>query len=262
MLGLFWTFVRLDLIHFSFISKPCVCYDIMTPSSAWRASGRWRMKKRWRGRREGGWKAPPAQQTPILKTTKLAVTHPAPLGQTPQLRRPRALTGFSHDSPKQILLIYHAITWFIDCLNLIPLFMVLCSSPLLSLVFKRAKGMLVCVNQSSQFVWCFRDRFQKKPYGSVLSVYSKTPTNLILHEESLKGLKNSSSWLPGAEAVYKEKSLSLWKTDQTSFVILIWNCPSFMLMTDGIFLFLVWSRCRWISWRCCVSVMRSVEWGM
>ena len=86
----------------------CLCFIFcLTPvlvitsrSSAWLASGRWRMRRRWKGRRGGGGRARVAWPTPMLTSAQQSDTHPpvtTPLGQTPQVRCPRASAGYSHD---------------------------------------------------------------------------------------------------------------------------------------------------------------------
>lgn len=98
-----------------------VCFSIFADclDSALHDSGQWRTRRRWSGRRGGGWRA----QAPVL--TKMMTSAPlpllqthlparAPLGQTPQVKCPKAPTGCSHSLVKQICHV-----GLIRCLNII-----------------------------------------------------------------------------------------------------------------------------------------------
>lgn len=108
-------------LSLSLFSVVFVCFSIFADcfDSALHDSGQWRTRRRWSGRRGGGWRA----QAPVL--TKMMTPAPlpllethlparAPLGQTPQVKCPKAPTGCSHSLVKQICHV-----GLIRCLNTI-----------------------------------------------------------------------------------------------------------------------------------------------
>lgn len=254
---------------------------ILTPLSAWHASGRWRTRRRWRGRGGGGWRALPAP-TQMSLETRPPVT--VPLGQIPRLRRPRAPAGYSHDLVKPEFIESYLPELDLKTFWTRLLLLQMCALLFLSLLVYPLLlfCLFLCLSVVRIHLWWYtflvvgfqkqrdrKDSYTFAPWECVICIlftHMKKPDTMHRKHDRLSNPHQLSTWrrssLQRERGTVEPFIRETWSdTGLTSPFTCLWEAIHHIYRSfTCAYLFPALSKSSSTLWRCCESAMKSGGW--